>query len=463
MSIRSLADQIRQDLAYALRTMAANPLFASMAVLSLALGIGANTAIYSFMEAILMRSLPVQDPGSLVVFKYHAKAWPAVIHNFSGNTNRDPKRGLISGNLPYPAFEALRDRNSVCSSVFGFSNGLFNLVAEGHADRARGLWVTGAYFRGFGVAPAAGRMLDDNDERAGAPVAVLSHSYAEKHFASAAQAVGESILVNNQPFTVAGVLPASFNGADSTWKQDIFLPLHSAALFNTDPRNDPQRRYLEGNRYWIEVMGRLKPGVSKAQAQEQLRGIFQPYIASTASNDKERSDLPVFYLEPGAAGLDQFRRRYSEPLYVLMTLVGLILAIACANIANLLLARATTRRREIAVRLSLGAGRARVVRQLLTESLLLAGLGGALGLLFAQQGIGVLTVLLANGDSNFNIHATLNWNVLAVTLAISLGTGLLFGRRRRCKRRASIWCRHSSRRAASVRSPRFGDRGCASV
>jgi macrolide transport system ATP-binding/permease protein len=427
MSIRSLADQLRQDLAYALRTMSANPLFASMAVLSLALGIGANTAIYSFMEAILMRSLPVQDPGSLVVFKYHTKAWPAVAHSFSGNNSKDPKRGLISGNLPYPAFEVLRDRNSVCSTVFGFTNGLFNLVAQGQADRARGIWVTGAYFRGFGVAPAAGRMLDDNDDRAGAPVVVLSYSYAEKHFGGVAQAVGKSILVNNQPFTTVGVLPPSFNGADSTWKQEIFLPLHAAALLNTDPRADPQRRYLDGNRYWIEVMGRLKPGVSRAQAQEQLRGIFQPFIESTASNDKERSDLPVFYLEPGAAGLDQFRRRYSEPLYVLMTMVGLILAIACANIANLLLARATTRSREIAVRLSLGAGRGRVIRQLLTESLFLAGLGGALGLVFAQQGIRVLTVLLTNGDPSFNLHATLNWNVLAVTLAISLGTGLLFG------------------------------------
>jgi len=426
MTVRTLGEQLVQDTGYALRTMAANPLFASMAVLSLALGIGANTAIYSFMEAILMRSLPVQNPQSLVVFKWHSKDFPAVAHSFSGNNYKDPKTGLTTGNFPYPAFELLRADSSVCSSVFGFSGaGGLTVIVQGQADRGRGEYVTGSYFSGLGVPPAAGRLLNDDDDRAGSPVIAVSYSYAQKRFMGPAQAVGQHVLINNQPFTVVGVTPPGFNGVDPAWTLDAYLPMHSAALLST--RATPDERYVDRKRYWIEIMGRLRPGVSQARAEARLAALFNPFIDSTATSAEERTDLPRFLLRPGATGLDQLRRRYSEPLYVLMTLVGLILAIACANIANLLLARAAGRRREIAVRLSLGADRSRVVRQLLTESVLLAFLGGAIGLLFAQQGVRILTVLIANGNPEFNIHASLNWNVLAVTLAISLITGVFFG------------------------------------
>src|SRR5438128_1021556 len=185
--------------------------------------------------------------------------------------------------------------------------------------------------------------------------------------------------------------------------------------------------YGDGNFYWIEMMGRLRPGVSMAQAQAALAPRFHQWVAGTAKTDGERGKLPALILNPGAEGLGSLRRQYSKPLYVLLMMVGLILAIACANIANLLLARAAARRREMAVRLSLGAGRFRVMRQLLTESVLLASLGGALGVVFAIWGMRALTVLLSSGQRNLTLHAELNWSVLSVTAGLSVVCGLLFG------------------------------------
>jgi macrolide transport system ATP-binding/permease protein len=431
----TLLEQLAQDFRYGLRTMLKNRTFTALAALSLALGIGANTAIYSFMDSILLRSLPVWDPASLVVMKWHAKPFAYgrsatngsefVLRSISGTFYDEPdgKSGFI---FPFPAFERLQQASEpVLSSIFGyFKAGKMNVMVKGAAELATGQYVTGDFFRGLAVVPAAGRLMAADDDRAGAPpVAVISRGYSERRFGGAANAAGQSILINNLAFTVVGVTPSEFFGVDPATVPDVYLPLHAMPLFDSEAA----RMFIGQNYYWLQIMGRLRPGVSLEQAQAVLEPPFAQWVAPTADNDVERANLPVLRLGEGAGGLDTLRRQYSKPLYVLLAMVGLILAIACANTANLLLARATARRREIAVRLSLGAGRFRVVRQLLTESVLLASLSGALGILIAVAGMRVLTVLLANGQEGFTLHAELNWRVLVVTLALSVICGVLFG------------------------------------
>jgi len=386
-----LIEQLAQDVRYGLRGMVRNRMFAGLAALSLALGIGANTAIYSFMDAILLRSLPVADPSSLVVVKWHSRPMPNrndfVMHGGDGRTDGDAS-GVTGAIFPFTAFERLRDASApVLASLFAHKTaGRVNLIVEGEAELAQGEYVSGDFFRGLAVVAAAGRLIQPDDDRRGAaPVAVLSAAFSRRRFGDAQAAVGQSVLINSVPFTVIGVAPPEFSGVDPAAAPQVYFPIRNTSFIL---QQMGEQAFVNENFYWVEMMGRLRPGIDQAHAEAALAGPFGQWVSATAANDRERANLPALRLDEGAAGLDSLRRQYSKPLYVLLAMVGLILAIACANTANLLLARSAARTREIAVRLSLGAGRGRVVRQLLTESVLLATLGGALGILIGAAGCG---------------------------------------------------------------------------
>jgi macrolide transport system ATP-binding/permease protein len=427
MSIRTFAEQITQDIRYAFRTMAASKLFTAMAVLSLALGIGANTAIYSFMDAIMIRALPLKHPEQLVILNWRAKTDPPVVHSHWGSTYDESGGGITSPNLPYPAYELLRDHNNVLSTLFGHAGaGRLNLVIDGQAELADGQFVTGDFFSGLGVPPASGRLISRDDDRIGAPpAAVITFAYWRSRFGANPAVLGKAIQINGTSFTIAGVSAPDFYGVAPGNKPSIFIPMGNIGLVDSRP-NWPAK-FNEGTFYWIELMGRLKPGVTLQQAQTQLAGPFHTFVESTVTKERERPNLPSLWLQEGGSGVDSLRRQYSKALWILMVMVGLILSIACANTANLLLARAASRRREMAVRLSLGAGRVRVISQLLTESVLLALLSGVAGIGVAALCIRLLLLLLTNGKDNFTVNVGLDWRVLSFTLLVALATGILFG------------------------------------
>jgi macrolide transport system ATP-binding/permease protein len=423
-------ERVGRDLSYAGRTMRSNPTFAALAVLSLALGIGANTAVYSFIESIAFRKLPVTAPDSLVIMKwrsargYYTSTASAGFSFSTGGTQFLDGGGVIGSTFPYSALGLFQDSTDVLASAFSyFQDEALNITVGDRSEVVTGHMVSGDYFHGIGLSQAAGRLLLPDDDRDRAAVAVLSHRFSTRHFESVAQAVGSSVRINNRPFRVVGVVPQPFYGAEPGSAPDVYVPLNTEGLL----REDMAARRGNPNFYFMEIMGRLAEGVPLETATAALEVRFRNFVANTATRESQLSNLPELVLMDGSRGLDSLRLNYSRASYALMAMSGLILLIACANIANLLLARALSRRREIAVRLSLGAGRLQVVRQLLTESVLLSMAGGLGGVVFAFQGIRALNLLMAGADDNLVLRAGLNANVLVFLFVLSLSTGLLFG------------------------------------
>jgi predicted permease len=417
---------IWQDVRYGLRMLVKNPGFTAVVVLSLALGIGANTAIFSLIDAVMLKTLPVRDPGRLVLLNWTGETSSdmAPVRSDSGSENEAP--------FSYPTFEELRARNQAFSSLFGFvSLRKANINIDGQTNLAEGELITGNYFSGLGVAPILGRAITPGDEKPSAPrAAVISYGYWSGQFGRSPVAVGKSITVNGVPFTIVGVTPPEFFGVQPGRAVDVWVPLvEEAKLLPYGRSSTPGDRPLFTSRdwWWLIIMGRLKPGVTEQQATPQLEVLFQQSITAGLKTPPKPGATPHVRLEPATKGLDLLRQEFSKPLWILMIVVGVVLLIACANVATLLVARSTARQKEIAVRLSLGAPRARLIRQLLTESVLLGGLGGALGLLFAYWGSHALVLLMSSGGELLSVNVQPDAKVLAFTAAVSVLTGILFG------------------------------------
>lgn len=412
-------ENLIQDVRHALRSLAKNPAFTLIAILTLALGIGANTAMFSLTDQVLLRQLPVQHPEQLVLL---SSPGPQNGHVWSD--------GSPGASFSYPEYKLLRDGNEVFSGLLARFAVQVNVAGHGESEMANGELVTGNYFEVLGVKPAVGRVLESDDETAkGAnPVVVLSYGYWTRHYGSDTQILNKQILVNNVPLTVVGVAQPGFTGVQVGQTPDIFIPITEKPVLM--PADDD---LMERRNFWVALIGRLKPGVTLEKAEAGIMPTYHAYLVDDlatmqmSEHGKKEYLAKKMILSPGARGRQILQADAKQPLLILMGMVGLVLLIACANLASLLVARSESRQREIALRQVLGAGRWRLIRQLMTESLLLAIAGGVAGLMIAEWTLSAVITAIPESLGASGLKAQLDPRVLIFATGLTVLTGVLFG------------------------------------
>ncbi len=408
----NLVQILLQDSRYALRVFSRTPLTTAVALLSLALGIGANTAIFSLIDTVMLRLLPVHEPGELV----------QILRN-------DPSRaGPGVSSFTNPLWEQLRDHQDVFSDTFSWSVWQFNLAQGGAVHYVNGIYTSGGFFNTLGVRPAAGRLFSESDDQRGCPpTAVLSYGFWQEHFGGEPSAIGSTLPLNNHTFQIIGVSAPGFYGVDVGSKFDVAVPVCASSVFDRKVSRLEHRSW-----WWLNILGRIKPGLSREQLKARLAALSPQVFAAAVPQDwdldgQQRFRRRTLVAVPTASGTSYLRKQFSQPLSILMAVVGLVLLIACANIASLMLARAAARQKEFAVRKALGASRWRLSRQLLTESLLLSTAGALLGMLVARWGTRLLVRCISTASNTIFLDLSLDWRILGFTAAVAVLTGLLFG------------------------------------
>ena len=413
-------ERFAQDVRYGLRLLRKSPGFTSVAVLSVALGIGANTAVFSLIDAVLLKFLPIKDPKGLVFLA----------------TEDQADANATSTNFYFGTYQHLRAEQPFFRELAGFSPVRLNVSVNGESEPSvEGQLVSGNYFAVLGVGAATGRTFTDEDDRIpdGHPVAVISYEYWRRRFGVSHSVVGQKLLIDGTPFTIIGVTPPGFRGLEVGSAPDISVPLMMQPVVMPDKEN----WLIQSSNIvdWLKIFGRLKPGVTADQAASGMRVIYgriQKQLAADLNPQWQHTWLKGWaearlLLVPGGAGVSDLRMQFNKPLFLLMGVVGLVLLIACANVANLQLGRASARRREIGVRLAIGAGRLRLIRQLLVESVLVSCMGGSLGILCAFWGTRLLVHFISIGRTPIVLELDPDFRVLAFTAIASIATGVLFG------------------------------------